>query len=149
MLFVDDSNDQNWIPTSDVANIYYCARMEGCTNKRHIYMHVKRGYRWGFYQGADFIIHFDSDLLVVADFFHRMYEEYKSQSCKTPVISGYTSAIQTIAYGANYMFDRATYRAIVKPAISSCHTGWDRQDSWGNKPWDNFVFDEHNAKCHL
>jgi hypothetical protein len=52
VLFVDDSNDQNWLPTSDVANTYYCARMEGCTNKGHIYMHVKRGYRWGFQQGA-------------------------------------------------------------------------------------------------
>ena len=50
--------------------------------------------------------------------------EVAKQSCMTPVISGYTSRLHKRAYGANYMFNKLTYRLVVEHPIASSYP-WD------------------------
>jgi len=64
VLFVDDSDDQSWLPDTPILNTWRCSRKENCTAKGWIYMHLKRGYRWAYESNMDYIIHFDSDLLL-------------------------------------------------------------------------------------
>merc|ERR1712091_599900 len=82
-----------------------------------------RGYRWAAIERrADMITNIDGDLLLVKDFFSQAYTRYQEikADCSTPIWSGYTSAIEDTAYGANYLFDRDTYEDWVMESLSEC-----------------------------
>ena len=64
-----------------------------------------------------------------------MYSFYQKESythianeCRSTIITGYRSAVQRVAYGANYMFDRATYRDLVAPTLTPCYKKWTEED---------------------
>jgi hypothetical protein len=110
VLVVDDTKHGSWVPKSDFERIWICSAAEGCSNPGDISMHTKRGYHWGCQTGADLITNVDSDLLLVSDFFSLMHSAYSKQTtkgeCSTPIISGYSSRVNNLAYGANYLFNR-------------------------------------------
>ena len=119
-------------------------------------MHVRRGFKWGYEAGASLLINIDSDLLLSEDFFFKMHnairelshgELAKSANCPH-ILSGYHSATADVAYGANYLIDRETYRDFFRPGLHPCRGDWDRVDHHGNMPWDTFLVDDYqNADC--
>lgn len=115
------------------SNLVTLQRLQGFHN---IDQNMRRGYRWA--SQFDLLMNIDSDLFFVPDFFERMLRDHhrRQQTCKYPIISGYTSALFDRAYGANFMFDRKTYQIVVEEAVEH------------RSPWDEALSEEHVRWCH-
>jgi len=147
---IDDSDDAAaWVPESSAAELWRCSHLDGCAEKGVIAKHVQRGYEWADERGADFIVNFDADLLLVDAFFLRMFEKYSEARCMTPILTGYTSSTHLQSYGANYLFDRFTYRTIVRSSFSPKHQAQRSSETdWGgNIAWDEHMIGEYKYFC--
>lgn len=65
------------------------------------------------------------------------------------MLTGYTSSTHVQTYGANYFFDRFTYRTIVRSSFSPHHRAKrGAETDWaGNIAWDEHMIGEYNHFC--
>jgi len=113
-------------------NLIELRRVQGFHN---IDQNMQRGFLWA--SKFDMIINADSDLFFIRDYFDRIHSDYekKTHDCPYPIISGYTSALFGLAYGANYVFSRETYKTVVALPIQV------------RAPWDEALSEEHVRWC--
>ena len=90
-----------------------------------------RGYRWA--AQYDYIMNADSDLFFVPDYFSKILRDHRKrkETCEYPILSGYSSRLYVLVFGANYVFDQETYRVVVGPSIEH------------RIPWDDAISEEH------
>eukprot|EP01048_Picozoa_sp_COSAG05_P011152 COSAG05_NODE_1032_length_6088_cov_23.885624_2_plen_378_part_00 len=70
-----------------------------------------------------------ADMLVVEDFFYKLERNYHEacKTCSTAVISGYTSNIMMLAYGAHFMFNQRAFHMVVRNISTPIVDAWDHE----------------------
>ena len=110
--------------------------------------HPKHGYKYDLptpiARAADYVMNVDSDMLVTADFFVRMAAGYERarELCVYPVISGYTSNLQSKAYGPNFVFNIATYYHTVREIFNDVGGA-----TWEERHGSYTICDSGEADC--
>ena len=91
-----------------------------------------------------------ADMLVVEDFFYKLDRDYQQAltRCHTPIISGYTSNLMVLSYGAHFLFNQATFQHIVRNISTPLVEAWDDAlgvlhtnvcGEWPRRPYNSYA----------
>jgi len=159
ILVLDNRTSGKAIPASSVSrmeeaggSVWQCARLTGCAGEEHehgaITQHVHRGFEWGDARGGDFLANIYEGQAVVPGYFLDVHRRYTAlyKSCSTPIL------ISQVGQGANsYVFDRFTYRAVVRttfnPAWRSHAKRRALNDTVYNEEWAARMVEAHSDAC--
>jgi hypothetical protein len=114
---------KRWRAACTAPNLLTLERVRGAGA---IGRNILTGYRWASqHDHADLIMNLDSDMLLAQDFFALVSADLTAAhaACETPVVSGYSSQKWRKAFGANFVFSKATFGNFVERV--SAEIEWD------------------------